>query len=133
IAQFSLSPEQERAFRIVANHASSPQSEQLNMYLGGMAGMGRPQVIKALMEFFKVRNESHRFIVLAPTGSAAAIVGGSTYHSALGVSDKYAHMNNSSSSKAQIQARLHGIEYIFIDELFMISCHDLYKIFSQLC
>ena len=42
------------------------------MYVGGMAGTGKSQVIKALMDFFKSRNESHQFIVLAPTGTAAS-------------------------------------------------------------
>jgi len=74
----------ERAFRIIANHAVAPGSEQLIMYVGGMAGTGKSQVIKALMEFFKYRNESHRFVVLAPTGTAAALLRGSTYHSFLG-------------------------------------------------
>jgi len=36
------------------------------MYVGGMAGTGKSQVIKALMNFFKSRNESHRFVVLHP-------------------------------------------------------------------
>ena len=38
---FQLNTEQERAFRIVANHASEPQAEKLKMYLGGMAGTGK--------------------------------------------------------------------------------------------
>jgi len=46
---------------------------------------GKSQVIKALMNFFTSRNESHRFVVLAPTGTAAALLHGSTYHSILGV------------------------------------------------
>ena len=55
------------------------------MYLGSMGGTGKSQVIKSLMHFFKSRNESHRFVVLAPTGTAAALLQGSTYHSFLGV------------------------------------------------
>jgi len=38
------------------------------MYVGGMGGTGKSQVVKALMDFYKFRNESHRFVVLAPTG-----------------------------------------------------------------
>ncbi|KAF8226475.1 hypothetical protein L208DRAFT_1301494, partial [Tricholoma matsutake] len=62
--------EQEKAFRIVATHASDPYSEPLWMYIGGMAGTGKSQVLKALKSFFKKRNESQ---VVAPTGSAAAL------------------------------------------------------------
>ena len=69
IAGFNLNAEQQRAFRIVANHATLNTPEQLKMYLGGMAGTGKSQVIKALIKMFDKRNESHRFIVLGPTGT----------------------------------------------------------------
>ena len=51
-----------------------------------MAGTGKSQVIKALMELFKRREEEYRFQCMAPTGTAAALIGGSTYHSVLGIS-----------------------------------------------
>ena len=73
IQKFMLNSEQERAFKIVANHVVTPGAEQLMMFLGGMGGTGKSQVIRALMHFFKSRNESHRFVVLAPTGTAAAL------------------------------------------------------------
>lgn len=57
--QFGLNTEQERAFKIIANHASSPSPEQLKMYLGGMGGTGKSQVIKALIRLFEARNETH--------------------------------------------------------------------------
>ena len=80
-----MNTEQERAFRIVANHATMSQPGQLKMYLGGMGGTGKSQVIKALISFFEKRNESHRIMIVAPTGSAAALLNGSTYHSVLGI------------------------------------------------
>ncbi len=81
----TLNEEQDRAFNIVASHAVNPTASQLSMYLGGMAGTGKSQVIKSLITFFGIRDEDYRFIVLAPTGSAAALVHGSTYHSVLGI------------------------------------------------
>ena len=56
---FNLNTDQERAFRIVANHSCRPTSEQLKMHIGGMGGTGKSQVLKALMEFFRHKNESH--------------------------------------------------------------------------
>jgi len=130
---FSLNSEQERSFRIVANHAVTPGAEQLIMYLGGMGGTGKSQVIKALMHFFKSRNESHRFVVLAPTGTAAALLHGSTYHSFLGVPiDGQEALRNETTNNAQVKARLDGVDYIFLDEVSMVACHDNYKISSQL-
>src|SRR5882762_9268200 len=49
-------------------------TEQLMMYIGGMAGTGKSQVIKGLTAFFERRNESHRIVITAPTGTAAALV-----------------------------------------------------------
>ena len=128
---FSLNTEQERAFRIVANHAVTPQSEQLKMYLGGMGGTGKSQVIRALKTFFENRNESHRFIVLGPTGTSAALLGGSTYHSFLGINFN-SGSKNESAIITQVRSRLEGVDYIFIDEVSMLACHEMYKISSQL-
>ena len=85
IQRFNLNQEQERAFCIVANHATIDNPSQLKMYLGGMGGTGKSQVLKALIDFFEERNESHHIMILAPTGSAAALLNGSTYHSVLGI------------------------------------------------
>jgi len=56
VTDFSLNNEQERSFCIITNHASTEKPEQLIMYIGGMAGTGKPQVIKALTAFFEHRN-----------------------------------------------------------------------------
>ncbi len=71
VKSFTLNEEQERAFCIVANHATQPSGEILRMYLGGMGGTGKSQVIKALMELLETRNEAHRFMILAPTPYSA--------------------------------------------------------------
>ena len=54
IKEFELNDAQERAFRIVANHAMSATTDQLKMYLGGMGGTGKSRVIKVLVSFFKM-------------------------------------------------------------------------------
>jgi len=70
---------------------------------------------------------------LAPTGTAAALLHGSTYHSFLGVPiDGQTALRNETTNNAQVKARLDGVEYIFLDEVSMIACHDNYKISSQL-
>jgi hypothetical protein len=127
---FCLNKEQNRAFRIVANHACSADSEQLKMYIGGMAGTGKSQVLKALIEFFSRRKESHRLIVVAPTGSAAALLGGSTYHFTLGINSEGGHSSN--IQLAQVKSRLEGVQYLFVDEVSMLSCRDMYLISARL-
>jgi hypothetical protein len=122
-----LNSEQNRAFQIIANHAVSESNDQLKMYLGGMGGTGKSQVLKVLSYFFETRNESHRFTIVAPTGSAAALLGGSTYHYLFGINE-YAKASNVS----KVKSRLEGVEYVFLDEVSMLSARDMYKISSQL-
>lgn len=52
VVKFELNKEQERAFRIIANHAVSPHKNQLKMYLGGIGGTGKSCVLEALSDFF---------------------------------------------------------------------------------
>ena len=127
VLKFGLNKEQERAFRIVANHSVSPYQDQLKMYLGGMGGTGKSRVLAALSDFFALQKEAHRFVIVAPTGSAAALLGGSTYHSMFGINDF-----NSNSQLSQVKANLAGVEYVFFDEVSMLSARDLYRISNQL-
>ena len=129
-AEYLLNTEQERAFRLVANHACSRDSDQLKMYIAGMAGTGKTQVLKSLIEFFCQRNESHRLLIVAPTGSAAALLKGSTYHSAFGINSDDGPTSN--IQLAQVKSRLEGVDYIFLDEVSMLSCRDLYLISARL-
>ncbi len=128
-SDFNLNAEQDRAFRIVANHAISPYSDQLRMYIGGMGGTGKTQVLKALVKFFELRNEAHRILIVAPTGTAAALLGGFTYHSAFRIND-WTHVESDGS---QVMSTLTGVDYIFLDEVSMLSAYDMHKISSKLC
>ena len=125
--EFKLNAEQERAFRIVANHAVSQFPDQLKLYIGGMGGTRKSQVLEALTHFFSIRNESHRLAIVAPTGSAAALLGGSTYHYLFGINDK-----RECSNLSQIHSRILGVEYVFLDEVSMLSARDMYKISARL-
>ena len=63
------------------------------------------------MDFYRSRSESHRFVVLAPSGTAAALLLGSTYHSFLGVPiDGQAAFRNETTNNAQVKTRLDGVE-----------------------
>jgi hypothetical protein len=129
VIDFSLNTEQERAFRIVANHSTTSKCDQLKMYLGGIGGTGKSQVIKALRQFFEQRGEAHRFLILGPTGTSAALLGGSTYHSTLGL---FLTEIANNPNILQIKANLDGVDYIFIDEISMVSCRQLYRISARL-
>ncbi|KIK50296.1 hypothetical protein GYMLUDRAFT_146490, partial [Collybiopsis luxurians FD-317 M1] len=72
---------QKHAFHIIANHTSLPKQKQLLMYLGSMGGTGKSRVVSTVMTFFREKEEDARFKVVAPTGSATALLGENTYHS----------------------------------------------------
>jgi primosomal protein N' len=57
---FDLNKEQEHAYHIIANHSCSESPDQLKMNIAGMAGIGKTQVLLALMHFFYLKNEGHR-------------------------------------------------------------------------
>ncbi|KAL1671105.1 hypothetical protein EV122DRAFT_227097, partial [Schizophyllum commune] len=132
VSEFSLNADQQRAFTLIANHAGGVQAEPLRMFMGGMGGTGKSTVIHALIEFCKRRGEEHRFIILAPTGTAAALLNGFTYHSVLGMGWGSNNGYADGSSVRNINDRLQGVEYIFINEISMLNCGDLYRISAHL-
>ncbi|KAJ7130030.1 hypothetical protein C8R43DRAFT_896399, partial [Mycena crocata] len=139
IMKFKLNEEQIRAFRIIADHASGPQTMPLKMYLGGMGGTGKSQVLKAIAMFFAKRKEDFRYLMLGPTGSVAALLNGSTYHSVFKLAresksknhDDVDGIRNEGTTLAAVNERLQGVDYIFIDEISMVSCNDLQALASQ--
>lgn len=137
--EFTLNEEQERAYRIIANHATEDSGEQLKMYLGGMAGTGKSQVIKAISHFFNERGEGYRFMCLAPTGTAAALIGGSTYHSILKFNKSnedddgnFDTNDNKDKGLMDVQTRLKHVNYVFLDKVSMVDCEALFRIGSRL-
>ena len=135
LEQFVLNEDQTRAFQIVVNHVNSSSAEQLKLYIGGMAGTGKSRVLNAIQAFFGSRNESYRVLVLAPTGSSAALISGFTYHSALSIGtgvDSLEGPKNDIAGLRRVRAQLEGVTHIFIDEISMIACHELYTISARL-
>ena len=86
------------------------------------------------MDFFAKRNQSYKFMCLAPTGAAAALIKGSTYHSILGIlKNKSKGSTESIAAMSQVRNRLMHVKYIFIDEVSMVDCVALYDICARMC
>ena len=67
--------------------------------------------VSGVMDFYKSRNKSHRFVVLAPTGTTAALLHGSTYPSFLAVPiDGQTDFRNETTNNAPVKTRLDGAE-----------------------
>lgn len=157
-AQFSLNVDQKRAYELVVDallkdeypsrhHQSThklieddidlgelefPSSpDPLRLYLGGIGGTGKSQVVKGILSFLENKNESFKCLVLAPTGSAASLVDGSTYHSALSLAVDSTE-TSSEQRLSTVAERFKAVRLIIIDEVSMLSCADLYRISYQL-
>lgn len=132
VLEMGLNEEQERAFRIIANYASieSP-SEPLLMYIGGMGGTGKTRVLSALSGYFKRRSQSHRFRIVAPTGSAAALLAGCTYHSVLKIRDQGGE-HVTENMKAGVSQELKDVDFVIIDEISMVSSRELHTIATRM-
>jgi hypothetical protein len=87
---------------------------------------------EALIKFFEDRDEAHRFIILGPTGTSAALLNWSTCHSVLGTKDSMESDMIKGVTIKKVQEKLRGVEYIFLDEVSMVSCQSLYKISTRL-
>jgi ATP-dependent DNA helicase PIF1 len=61
-----------------------------------------------------------------------ALIRGSTYHSVLGILDNLNKEIHEGIGVRKVQERLRGVEYIFLDEISMVSCNALYTISARL-
>ena len=98
------------------------------LYVGGEGGVGKSQVIKAVitgMDLIKCKNE---VILLVPTGAAADNIGGNTIHTALGISI-------AKKQKPQVSPRVKELwsnkTIMIIDEVSMVDLTMLNTINNQ--
>lgn len=64
----------------------SARRDQTLLYIGGGGGVGKSQIIKAIIAGMDLMDRKQEVITMAPTGAAADIIGGNTYHTSLGIS-----------------------------------------------
>lgn len=132
IDTFTLNPEQERAFILVAEGLHHRDRPPLRMYLGGMGGTGKTMVFHAISEFLRRRDEAHRFLIMAPTGSASAQADGSTYHSVLGFTRQGGpQQGTSKTTLMKVRERIEPADVHLLDEISMVSPNEIYKISAQ--
>ena len=68
--------------------------------------------------------------MVVPTGSAAALLGGSTYHYMFGINSD--REKTSATQLAQVKTRLQGVDYVFMDKVSMLCCRNMYLISAWL-
>ena len=130
INKWTLNVEQARAFRLVAMHSLSSGSEPLRLLINGPGGTGKSRVINALREFFASTEQVRRFRLASFTGIAAKNIAGMTLHAGLPMGGRRARQG--ASAHQDLIAMWEGVDYLFIDEVSMISCPMLAQISDAL-
>ncbi|KAJ7054736.1 hypothetical protein C8F01DRAFT_995190, partial [Mycena amicta] len=141
-AKYQLNVKQTYAFTIMASayldliHArqSGVQKEaqpQLRMFQSGPGGTGKTYVVRALQELMRLYGSEDRIKFTAPFGSCAALVKGSTLHSALKIrvqkkkkslpdSDSSYQVNLSLEQKLSLEQEWQNIDVLVIDEVSLL-------------
>jgi hypothetical protein len=127
--RFTLNERQSASLRIIGNQMDQLQRDgdappPLYHYLGGEGGTGKSRVIEAIVSLFAAKGISHRLLVTATSGTAAANINGVTIHSACSMS-----MSESNETKAFSLGKVDGREraewqeklMLIIDEVSMLG------------
>lgn len=130
--KWTLDETQKHAFKLITTHACKSNPRQMKLFLSGSAGSGKSQVIRALQDFFAIKQESRRLRLTAYTGIAAININGITLHSALNLNICSNKKRPSSKTLQELRALWTGVDYLFIDEISMISCEFLLRISDAL-
>ncbi|KAK0226908.1 hypothetical protein EDD85DRAFT_730560, partial [Armillaria nabsnona] len=104
---------------------------QLQMFIRGMNGTGKTQVLRAMIQYFDRIEEGYKMVQVAPMGTALFLVRGSTYHYIFRTNEFTSGKINK-KTLGEVKARLEGVEYVFLGKVLMLSCIDLCKIDMQL-
>jgi hypothetical protein len=95
--------------------------DQFLLYLGGVGGVGKTHLIKALIFGLSIIRKEDDVLLTASTGAAASNIGGATYHSVLGI------FGNQPVGQAT-KSRLSHKKIFIIDEVSMVSLENLVQL-----
>jgi len=99
------------------------KQEQLLLYVGGEGGVGKSQIIKAIVASMDLILRKDEVILMAPTGAAADNIEGNTYHTSLGISISNSQKRNVSPCVKKLWSKktIMIIDEISIMDLSMLS------------
>jgi hypothetical protein len=149
----TLNRRQTVAFLLICGHLdvvsrNEREASQHCQFIGGEGGTGKSRIIEAIVELFARKGASHRVLVTATSGTAAANINGITIHSACnfskdtsrigyGASKNIDGFSSSGSTGLRIdgQVRMQWQEkyLLIIDEVSMLGARTLYMVNEQLC
>ena len=100
-----------------------------NCYMMGVAGSGKSTLIRRFVEVKE--SEGCKVLVMAPSGSAAANIGGMTIHRALGIPVKETYMNIPVGDMADLWC-LFDVDVVVIDEIGMVRVDEFDYILNMI-
>ncbi|KAE8246482.1 hypothetical protein A4X13_0g5770 [Tilletia indica] len=136
----NLNASQHLAFKVVAtsffNELQGVEQQPLRLLMHGAAGTGKTVVVRLLRELLERYGKGKEMIFMAPTGKAAAAIGGSTQHSAFSLpvhkrsitsEELLADARQELSTKkiVHLQNTFRDIRWVFFDEVSMTSAEML--------
>jgi ATP-dependent DNA helicase PIF1 len=115
-----MTTEQYEIFEMIRN------SNTYHFFIVGGAGSGKSYLLRQIQQLF--RYQERPFITLAPTGVAAANIGGATIHSALRIKSsdvnndelEYQSLLTEDATQLTIMKEVHTI---IIDEISMVNAN----------
>ena len=105
--------------------------EPFHIYISGEAGTGKSFLVMLMIEFMNRLPKSSgqdldkpTYLVLAPTGVAAYLIGGVTIESGLGmpINNRKVHLQGTASVSSHLLFLYSDLLVIFIDEISMVGC-----------
>lgn len=103
------------------------------MCIPGCGGTGKSQLIRALSKYFAITKRMQMMRKLAPTGIAAAEIGGMTIHSFLGEQRNSRKPRTIKPGDSKLEKEWRLVEYLLIDEMSMVGLHLLAKLNRIIC
>ncbi|CAF4317774.1 unnamed protein product, partial [Adineta steineri] len=135
IEDYTLNREQQAAFLIITNHLDGDKERhkgtnngQLIMCIPGCGGTGKSQLIRAVTKYFLITKRMQMMRKLAPTGIAAAEIGGITIHSFLGEQRNSGKPRTIKPGDTKLENQWRLVEYLLIDEMSMVGLTLLGKL-----
>ncbi|CAF2089237.1 unnamed protein product, partial [Rotaria magnacalcarata] len=94
---------------------------QLIMCIPGCGGTGKSQLIRAVTKYFLITKRIQMMRKLAPTGIAAAEIGGMTIHSFLGEQRNTRRSRTIKPGDSKLEKEWRLVNYLLIDEMSMVG------------
>lgn len=120
----SLGKDQQKAFNAITGNLNT------NFFIQGQAGTGKSLLINTITKHFD--KIGHKYAVVAPTGLAAQLIGGSTIHSLFCLGGKPFFPKNVVESYKNYKEEVSEIETLIIDEVSMLRA-DVLDTINTLC